>query len=331
MKLIHKTYLRTSVWILPIMLIGSIFCFFMIEHIAYEETDEFLTYEMERIIEYHKEYDNLPDFNRVADILPGTYYSEAFFKDTLLLESGDNEMVPYRELRFSIVHNNEYVGIVLHHLLLGRDDIAEGTLLIIVGIMLLVSMFLIIIINHVSGKLWKPFYSTLTKLRSFELDKPVPSFEKTDVYEFSSLNIIVYKLLQKISSDYNNNKEFNENASHELQTHLSIIRAHTEKIINNRHSEEFASQLNKIYTASRKLSHIQKSLLLLSKINNGEFHENRFVRIHEILQQTITNFSEAITIRHIQINSQISPCTVNMNEGLAEILVNNIVKNAIKH
>jgi hypothetical protein len=64
-----------------------------------------------------------------------------FLKNTLLLEPGANEMVPYRELRFSIIHNNNDFAVVLRHLLLGSDDIAEGTIFIIIGLLLAIALW----------------------------------------------------------------------------------------------------------------------------------------------------------------------------------------------
>jgi len=66
----------------------------MIEYIAYEETDEFLTYEMQRIVNYHERFRDLPQYHQAATIIPTPAYEKPFFKDTLLLEPGDNEMVP---------------------------------------------------------------------------------------------------------------------------------------------------------------------------------------------------------------------------------------------
>src|SRR5690606_28668308 len=129
MKLINRMYVYTAVWLIPFVIIGSLFSVYMIEHISYEETEEFLTYEMERLVEYHRLHNDLPNFNNVAELIEDVGYDKPFFKDTLLLETGDNEMVPFRELWFSINHNGRNFTIVLRHLLPGRDDIIEGTLL----------------------------------------------------------------------------------------------------------------------------------------------------------------------------------------------------------
>ncbi len=331
MKLIKRTYIYTAKWMLPVVIIGSVFCFYMIQYISYEETDEFLTYEMQRLITYHEEHNDLPEFHQVANILPNVLFEKPVFKDTLMLESGDNEMVPYRELYFTIRHNGSDQTIVLRHLLLGRDDVAEGTVLIILGLMLLIAVSLFIMINTMAGKIWNPFYQTLDKLVRFKISGPLPEFPVTTIDEFQSLNATLDALLKKIADDYRHNKEFGENASHELQTHLSVIRANTEKLLNNPDAGREMEELQKIYVASTKLSQVQKSLLLLSKINNREYSNPIKVDFRNIIEQALDIFSEAITIREINVDKELHPCTLTMDTGLAEILVNNLVKNAVKH
>lgn len=331
MKLIKRTYIYTAIGLLPVMILGSIFCFYMIEYISYEETDEFLTYEMERLINYHEQFNDFPEFHQVARILPDVRYEKPLFKDTLILEAGDNEMVPYRELYFSIKHNGKDQSIVIRHLLLGRDDIAEGTLLITIGLMLLIAFFLYIIVNYLAGRIWNPFYQTLDKLVKFKINGPLPEFPQTDIDEFKSMNRILDALLKKNAEDYRHNKEFSENISHELQTHLAVIRANAEKLLNNPTNGTAMEGLQKIYTASSKLSQVQKSLFLLSKINNREFSNLESIDLRYPLKQALEIFNEAIVIRKIKINSRLEPCLQTMDAGLAEILVNNMIKNAVKH
>ncbi|MCB0374914.1 MAG: HAMP domain-containing histidine kinase [Phaeodactylibacter sp.] len=332
MKLIKRTYFLTALWLLPVMFIGSVFCFYMIEYIAYEETDEFLTYEMERLLDYHKTNGNLPDYHKVSNIIPGLRYDKPVFKDTLLLETGDNEMVPYRMLYFTIHHKGRDFTIVLSHLLLGKDDVAQGTALIIFGLMFLVSAFLVLIVNHVTRKIWAPFYQSLNQLTQFKIGNPLPQFPKTTIEEFETLNATLAALLKKITNDYQHNKEFNENASHELQTHLAVIRSNTEKLLNKiPESTGKASELQTIYSASTRLSQVQRSLLLLSKISNGEYSKDVNVDMRQILFQSLSTFSETIELRGITVKKDFQPCEIYMDAGLAEILINNLVKNAVKH
>lgn len=332
MKLIKRTSLYSLKWVLPVALMGSILCFYMIEYISHEETDEFLTYEMERLIDYHDKHNLLPDFHKVDEIIPDEYHAKPVFKDTLLLETGDNEMVPNRELRFTIRHNRRNFTIVLRYLLLGPDDILEGTLLIVFGIMLLIALFLTLILNRMVRKVWLPFYQSLKKLRDFRINEPVPDFPKTSIDEFDQLNSTLEKILKKISDDFHHNKEFNENMSHELQTQLAIIRGSTENMINSMEAESaYAHDIRKIYAACTQLTQIQKSLLLLSRISNEEFRDAETVDMKQVLDETLHFFADAIELRNIHLENVSGECHVTMYSGLAAILFSNLVKNAVKH
>lgn len=332
MKLIRRTYRLSLLWLLPVLLLGNIFVFFMINYVVYEETDEFLIYEMNRLVSFHREYNDLPDFHMVSDILEDVDYPEPVFKDTLLLESGDNEMVPYRELYFTIDHRGKKVTLVLRHLLVGEDDILRGTLLIVAGLALLVAITFLLMIKQVSGKIWKPFYQTLKTIRGFKINEPVPALPVTGIDEFNTLNTTVEGFLKKISTDYKRTKEFNENASHELQTHLAVIRANAEFLLNEPEAEKpDEKHLQAIYNATVKLSQTQKSLLLLSKIGNQEFNNPVALDLGEVLKQSLQLFRDAAELRDISVRQDIGKCTLQMDPGLADVMVNNLVKNSVKH
>lgn len=332
MKLIKRTYIQTSFWLIPVIVIGSIYCFYMIKYIYYEETDEFLTYEMERLIEYYAENKDLPQYHKVSHIYEDVKLDSPIFKDTLILEPLDNEMVPYRELYFTINHNGKYFTILLMQLMPGNDDIFEGTLLIVIGFLLLISLILYLMVNQISGKIWQPFYNTLNILTRYRITEPLPALPKSGIDEFNTLNETIKSLLHKIANDYTRTKEFNENASHELQTHLAMIRANTEKLLNSEDQETTSSlQLQAILNATIKLSKAQKSLMLLSKIGNLEYNNQINTNLAEVLHQSITLFQEAIEIRNLQLKKDIHDNIVLIDPGLAEILVNNLLKNAVKH
>lgn len=97
MKLFRRTFLSLSALILPLFIVGSAIIYFTFRYVIYEEADEFLTYEMERLVEYHRQYQDLPDYHRVAEIIAGQKVEKPYFRDTLILEPSDNEMVPHRE------------------------------------------------------------------------------------------------------------------------------------------------------------------------------------------------------------------------------------------
>lgn len=332
MKLIQKTYRSTLKWLIPVVIASSFYCYLIIESVQHEETDEFLTYEMERLIHYHNENNDLPEFHKMAAILPDVKYDQPIFKDTLLLEPADNEMVPHRELRFTIQHNGKDFTIVLRHLLMGQDDMVEGTLLIVGGILILIILLLFFVLNNINIRVWKPFYKTLDTLVKYEINQPAPEMATAEIAEFDTLNTTLNRLLEKSSADYQRSKEFNENVSHELQTHLAIIRANTEKLLNQFGEDETNLQtLTKIYSASSDLSRIQKSLLLLNKIGNQEFNKNEHFDLDEVLSEVLETFSEVMEMQEIKVEIKREKCMLFADKGLAEILLNNLIKNAIKH
>ena len=334
MKLIKKTYLYTAGWMIPLMLIGSVFVFYMIKYISYEDTDEYLIYEMKRLINNFNESNEVPDFDNGVEIIPGIRFDKPEFRDTLLLEPIENEMVPYRELYFSINHQGQNFTIVLRHLLLGRDDITKGTILIIIGLMFFVYLQMFFVVSRITGRIWKPFYITLDKLINYKSEDNPPDFPDTKIEEFNKLNDTLIILLRRIYSDFKHYKEFNENASHELQTHLAIIRANSEKLLNKSNiinDDESAGILQMLFSASTRLSQVQRSLLLLSRITNREFSNNSDINLCDLIRQSMETFSEALNIRKIIVEEKIEECWLYMDTGLAEILVNNLVKNAVKH
>lgn len=332
MKLIKKTYLSTLKWLIPAVLIGTAYCYLMIEYIEHEETDEFLTYEMERLNAYHEENGALPEYHKVADIIPDVHYDTPIFKDTLLLEPGDNEMVPYRELLFSINHKGKDFTIVLRHLLLGRDDILEGTLFVVTGLLLVFLLFVFLALRVITGKVWNSFYYTLGKLLKYDISKPVPDLQTSKIDEFEQLNKVLTTLLNKVAQDYQINKEFNENVSHELQTHLAIIRTNTEKILNDIKDENSdIKEIKSIYNSVNKLSQIQRSLVLLNKIENGEFNTRSDFNLQVTVRQSLATFEEVINLKQIKLTTTLGDCHLNMDIGLAEILISNLIKNAVIH
>lgn len=332
MKLIKQTYFRTIIWLIPIFLVSSLLSFYVIKFIVYEETDEHLSYEMERIVKYHAKHNHLPEFHKIANIIEDYKLEKAVYRDTLIFEEFDNEMVPFRELLFTVNHNGQDFTLVLRDLLPGNDDVLEGSLLMMLALLFIISLSILLVINSISSKLWKPFYKTIDSLTKYRVSQEIPIFEKSNIEEFNTLNDTIEELLKKIIHDYSRTKNFNENASHELQTHLSIIKLNSEKLLNSSQlNQEQLKQIYNISNATSKLSAVQNSLLLLSKIGNLEFKNNVQIDISKTIENTLKLYEEIICIREIKLEFENKTFFVFMDKGLAEILINNLIKNAIKH
>lgn len=199
-------------------------------------------------------------------------------------------------------------------------------ILIVVGLLFLNRKF--------STSIWQPFRNTLGKLKTFNLNSQSKiEFDTTEIIEFEELNQSLKKLIEHNVSVYKTQKEFTENASHELQTPLAIIKNKLDILIQNEDLTEkqyqIAEEINKALTRS---SRINKNLLLLAKIENLQFAESEKLPISELLHQSLDILKEHFDQKHIEIQTQIADGVyANGNRTLTETLINNLLINVVRH
>lgn len=187
--------------------------------------------------------------------------------------------------------------------------------------------------RRLSKSVWKPFRETLDQLKTFSLNNQTKiEFSKTDVSEFDELNQSLTKLIEHNVSVYKTQKEFTENASHELQTPLAILKNKLDILLQNQDLTEkqyqIAEEMNRALSRS---SRINKNLLLLAKIDNKQFDSETF-HLDEVLNQSLEILQEHFEQKNISVNTEISDnVKVNGNIGLTEVLINNLILNAIRH
>ena len=187
--------------------------------------------------------------------------------------------------------------------------------------------------RRLSKSVWKPFRETLDQLKTFSLNNQTKiEFSKTDVSEFDELNQSLTKLIEHNVSVYKTQKEFTENASHELQTPLAILKNKLDILLQNQDLTEkqyqIAEEMNRALSRS---SRINKNLLLLAKIDNKQFDSETF-HLNEVLNQSLEILQEHFEQKNISVNTEIfDNVKVNGNIGLTEVLINNLIINAIRH
>ncbi|WP_312195544.1 sensor histidine kinase [Epilithonimonas vandammei] len=192
---------------------------------------------------------------------------------------------------------------------------------------------LLVLNRRLSKSVWKPFRETLDQLKTFSLNNQTKiEFSKTDVSEFDELNQSLTKLIEHNVSVYKTQKEFTENASHELQTPLAILKNKLDILLQNQDLTEkqyqIAEEMNRALSRS---SRINKNLLLLAKIDNKQFDSETF-HLNEVLNQSLEILQEHFEQKNISVNTEISDnVKVNGNIGLTEVLINNLIINAIRH
>lgn len=192
----------------------------------------------------------------------------------------------------------------------------------------------ILLNNFVLKKTWKPFYQLLKYMNDFQLDKgSLIEPSETKIKEFSILNKSILKLLKTNVNIFNSQKQFIENASHELQTPLAIGINKLELLAGAKDlSPDHIQKIGNIIETFQRLSGLNKSLLLLSKIENKQFVSEEQMNFDELFKRLINDFSDYAEYREIEIKYiNEGPWLLQMNKDLAEFLTMNLVKNAIVH
>ena len=237
------------------------------------------------------------------------------------------KLVAYRNVDGSAYRITTYGALV------ESDDITEAVIQILLWILGLQVIGAVGVGFIVSNRLFKPFRNTLERIKNFSLqDKEPITAEETSVAEFDDLNKFVEQMTSKAISDYSNLKEFAENASHELQTPLSIIKGKLELLTETDLSPEQYQFVEDSQRSVKKLSRLSESLALLTKIENHEFTGTQEVNLSELIRESTQSFDEFIALNGLTVETDVEDdVLVQMHPVLADILWTNLFQNAIKH
>ena len=336
MKLIEKTRRRYFPYAILIFIISSVVIYFTLKRITTAKQDEKLKWDKELIAQKIKYDYPLPIFE-VDDYKSKTPIKDTlYFKDTLIYQvvSGVEKYELYRQLTsVENLQNRTYRIVTRTSLVRNQDYILIITLS--VGIVVLLLMITVYFVNtHVMRKAWLPFYENLQIVKNFSVEdnKPV-TLEKSGIDEFEELNDSLTRLTDKIISDFNNLKEFTENASHEMQTPLAIMQSKSEILLQseNLHPEHI-DHIRAIYTSVQRLSKLNKTLLLLSKIENNQFTERETIDINNSIERQLEIFEDFIENKKLElIMNTAMDVTIEANPLLFDMVISNLISNAIKH
>jgi len=256
------------------------------------------------------------------------------YNDTLMYMINEEDYEPVRTLESIFRMNNEYYKIKVVTSMVEEDDQIENLLFYTILLYSLLVISILLLNNFFLRKTWKPFYHLMAQLKTFRLEKNQSiTYTPTKIDEFTLLNNSIEKLLQKTQKSYEGQKQFIENASHELQTPLAIAINKLEILFEeNELTENQAEQLQQALENLERLKRLNRSLLLISKIENDQFQPNENVDINAVIEKIIFNFSELASHKNMAMHfSAMEKVSKNMNPDLAYTLFSNLIKNAISH
>ena len=294
---------------------------------------ERVTYLLEQGQNFENTVQDDDDTNLKIVALPNRVEPSVEIRDTLVwhdrLQQMENnlKLVAYRNVDGSAYRITTYGALV------ESDDITEAVIQILLWILGLQVIGAVGVGFIVSNRLFKPFRKTLERIKNFSLqDKEPINAEETSVAEFDDLNNFVEQMTSKAISDYKNLKEFAENASHELQTPLSIIKGKLELLTETDLSPEQYQFVEDSQRSVKKLSRLSESLALLTKIENHEFTGTEEVNLSALIRESTQSFDEFIALNGLTVETDVEDdVLVQMHPVLADILWTNLFQNAIKH
>jgi len=341
MKLLTKVSIYYISFSLVTFLIGGFIFIRVIKSIFYDQMDENLTTEKLLIIEQINYSDSLPDFRTVfGHHIEVTVFNEpkqkfGYTKTTFLFDKEKGELIPFRHLiaQGTSIKNRGYIISIYKRL----DETLNliRNILLTMAFLFLFLMALLIFVNYFSSRrVWVPFYQTVQNLNKYDISQDRPlELSKSTTKEFVLLNKALMRMSKKIRRDYFSLKEFNENASHEMQTPLAIINSKLELLVQSEKlSEDQMHLIKPVYEATTRMSKLNQGLLLISKIDNNQFSSTEKIGIEKIIEKNLENFEEIIQMKNIEVQKEIAePVVLTMNKILADILISNLITNSIKH
>lgn len=337
MKLFTK-YSRINVLAtVVIFLIACTAFYFTLHFVLVNQIDQDLKIEEREIESYVQEHHQLPETIPVKDQMifykPVSENISRHFATSFVNENGDQEKEKYRQLIFSVKAGEQWYAATVSKSLEQTENLTQSILLI-TFITILTILFVSFLINRiVLKKIWKPFYQSLDAVKKFKVGKnqslQLPS---SSIEEFQIMNATLEKITDQAQLDYLSLKTFSENASHEIQTPLAVIRSKLDLLIQEENlNERQTHAMQAAYTSIQKLTKLNHSLLLLAKIENNQFDERQVVDLKKKLEEKINEFKELWQEEHIAVSYQLQSATITVNEDLADVLLNNLLNNATKH
>jgi signal transduction histidine kinase len=338
MKLFDK-YNRVNIGVtIIIMLITGVVYYYTISHILTGQIDKDLVLEENEVFSYVSKNHRLPDVyesnhQQIVFRPLGNNQVKRRFLDTVYRDADEKDLEAGRALISSVKVAGQNYRILVTQSKVETEDLIQIIFLITIGVIVSLLVILIVLNRVILKSIWKPFYKVLFQLKEFSLaNHPVISTTPSTIDEFKELDQAVISMADRVKNDYQNLKVFTENASHELMTPISVINSKLDTLVQ---TDEFTDKqsklLNDIYGTVTRLTRLNKSMLLLAKIENGLIRDNQDVDIKEVLEECLYQHEEMIYQLNIKLVTDLHDKHSHANKSLIEVLLNNLLSNGIRH
>jgi signal transduction histidine kinase len=318
--------------------VGSVAFYFVLDYVLTRQLDRGLRVEEQEVMGFVKEHNQLPELLTTRHqwitavpanepvIHPKPHTTEAYNK----LE---NEKEPVRQFSFTVSAGGKLYLISVNQSKTETEDLLQLIILVTVCMIAFILLSNYIVNRKLITHLLKPFYTTIDSIKDYQLSVKTPlQLAKQPIDELDLLNDSLNKMTAGIYSDYLALRTFTENASHEMQTPLAVIRSKVESLLQHAEGKEiFIQQLLTIEDATMKLSKLHQSLLLLTKLENRQFELSENINLTQIISAKLAEREELIQARDLNVAVATEEVLVSFHQHLAEIMINNLLNNVIRY
>jgi signal transduction histidine kinase len=338
MRLLDK-YNRISLMITVMVIVVTGFVYyFTISYILTGQVDQDLLVEEHEIFDYVKSNQKLPQVFKSENL---KIHFEQIGKDTVQRKfvdinyphSKENDMEAGRELISTVHVKGAIYRISIVESKVETEDLIRLIFFITLGIILLLIVALVIINRLVIRNLWKPFYDILQQIKLFNLtDTNGIATTPTEIDEFKDMNQEISAMSARVRQDYRELKNFVENASHELMTPIAVMNSKLDTLIQTSDLTERQGELiGDVYNTVAKLTRLNKAMLLLTKIENKLIAGQEQISVKQAIDNTLSEFQEILAAKNLQLHLDLSPTDQTLSKTLLDILLNNLLSNAVRH
>lgn len=342
MKLLNHTTKYLAILLVPLITIWAfIFYYAMLDEI-YDSLDDGLDNQKVLLLQRLPanpeilEHKDLELWNHSITPISRQYYDkfETRYSDTLMYMLNEKDFEPVRVFETKMKYNDAYYKIKFITSMVEEDDLIRDLVTYLIVLYLSLMITIIVLNNLMLKKIWKPFHSLMSQLPNFRIEKNHQIKTKdTTIEEFKLLNQSITTLIDQSRARYLEQQHFIENASHELQTPLAISINKLELFLENTNlSEAEFKTLASILDNLGRLTRLNKSLLLLSKIENKQFIDEQPIDFNQLIATITEDFQDLASHKHINLKIDYrARLKFEMNKDLAIVLLTNLIKNAIVH
>ena len=344
MKLFHLVLWRISLALIVVLTVWAGFFYMAVVEEVNDEVDDTLEDYSEGLIIRALSGEDMPTVSNGSN---NQYYlyevSESYaashpqitYRDEMVFITEKSETEPARVLiTIFRTEDERYMELVVYTPTIEKLDLLRAILGWIIFLYVLLLLIILSINIWVYRKNMKPLYVLLKWLDSSQLGKKNEPLENTTkMTEFRKLNAATMAFAERGEKLFEQQKTFIGNASHEMQTPLAICRNRLEMLMEDETlTEHQLNELIKTHQTLENLTRMNRSLLLLCKIENGQFADTRSVCLNDILAHYLDDYKEVYAYRNITVTvTTDSSFCVEMNDSLVSVLVTNLLKNSFVH